>query len=227
MISPRAFLSNNPNRCASKSVMRPRRLSSIPAPESAPHSRSRLQTLGRAIEEVRAAIPEAGRDDEAVPSTMPSAGWERHAAILTEVAVHHVVLEEPDLARQVANEALSLVDLVESPTLRGELSLVLGEVLLESGEPERARARFEVAMGVFDDRGLRGAAARARVGLARAMARVKDPAARAVLEDAGTAFEDDGDDAAARAVDVELRALAADLGAGPASFIGARYPRPR
>ncbi|MBX3258509.1 MAG: hypothetical protein KIS78_35370 [Labilithrix sp.] len=211
--------------------MRPRRLSSIPAPESAPASRARLHQLSSEIVEIQRAFPSRPpeEDDEVgVPSTMPSGGWSRMAGVLVEIAVHHVVVRDLEAARRTANDALVLLDMmVEEPVQQAELSLSLGEVLLEVHESHRARERFEAAVAVFDQRRDRGAAARARVGLARAMASLGDPVARAVLEDAGTAFEDLGDDEAVRAIDVELREVTASFDESPSSFQAVSHVRPR
>lgn len=202
--------------------MRPRRLSSIPAPESAPISRARLHQLSSEIVEIQRALPSRPPeedDDVAVPSTIPSGGWARMARILVEIAVHHVVVRDVEAARRAADDALLLIDLMAAePVQQAELSLSLGEVLLEVHASERARERFEVAVAVFDQRRDRASAARARVGLSRAMASLGDPVARAVLEDAGTAFEELGDDDAVRAIDVELRAVTASFDESPASF---------
>ena len=207
-----------------------RRLSSIPAPESAPVSRARLAELSSEIVEIQRAMPSTIRgsrsrshEDEGVPSTMPTSGWSGMARVLVETAVHHVVVRELDAAHRAAHDALLLVDLVESESESesesdtfGELSLVLGEVLLEVFEAERARQRFEAAIAVFERRGDVRGVARGRVGLARAMAAVRDPVACAVLEDAGTVFEDLGEEELVRAIDLELREVSAEL--GPASF---------
>lgn len=210
--------------------MHPRRLSSIPAPESAPRSRARLDDLTSEIVELRRAIPSTPPpvldDEECVPSTMPTGGWARLATVLAEMAVHHVVVRELEAARRAATDALLLVDMIDEDVVRAELSLSLGEVLVEVFEAHRARERFEAAIVIFDQRRDLGAAARARVGLARAMSSLRQPVARALLEDAGTAFEDLGDDDAVRAIDVELRELAADFDESPASF-QAITPRPR
>ena len=190
-------------------------------------SRARLAELSSEIVEIQRAMPSRIRgsrsrshEDEGVPSTMPTGGWSGMARVLVETAVHHVVVRELDAAHRAAHDALLLVDLVdesesESDT-SGELSLVLGEVLLEVFEVERARERFEAAIAVFERRGDVRGVARGRVGLARAMAAVRDPVACAVLEDAGTVFEDLGEEELVRAIDLELREVSAEL--APASF---------
>ncbi len=205
--------------------MMKRPLSSIPAPESAPASRARLHDLSSEIVEIRRAMPSSSvavasdaLDDEIVPSTMPTGGWARMAGVLTEMALHHVVVGERDAARRAAVDALLLIDMIEEEVARAELCLTLGEVLLEIHEAHRARERFEAAIATFDERKLLASAAQARVGLARALTMLKDPVARAILEDAGTAFEELGNDAAARAIDVELREVEAELEESPRSF---------
>jgi hypothetical protein len=212
-------------------AMKPRRLSSIPAPDSAPESRARLHDLSSEIAEIRRALPHstpAGftEDDELIPSTMPTGGWARLAGVLTEMAVHHVVVQEIDAARRAANDALLLIDMIEEDVARAELSITLGEVLVSVHEAHRARERFETAIAVFDARKLLASAARARVGLARSMTMLHDPVARALYEDAGTVFEDLGDEDAVRMIDIELREIEAELEESPTSF-QASYQRVR
>jgi len=207
--------------------MHSRRLSSIPAPESAPVSRERLAQLSSEIVEIQRALPSTApsRDEDAVPSTMPTGGWSRMARVLVEMAVHHVVVRELDAAHRAARDALLLVDLIDDAEAHAELSLVLGEVLLEVFEAERARERFEAALVVYERHHDVRSAARARLGLARAMAALRDPVACAVLEDAGTVFEDLGEEDIVLAIDQELREVSADL--SPASFRVPSLRRPR
>ena len=61
-------------------------------------------------------------------------------------------------------------------------------------------------------------AAQARVGLARALFMLGDASSRAILEDAGTIFEEIGDDEAVHAIDRELREMQATLEESPRSF---------
>ena len=207
--------------------MRPRRLSSIPAPESAPLSRARLAELSTKMSEIERAMPSVSPptsdpDEEAVPSTMPTGGWSKMARVLVEMAVHQVVVGELEEARRSANDALLLVDLVDEPRTHAELSLALGDVLVEVSEAARAQVRFEAAIAIFErQHDVRGAA-RARLSLARAMAALRDPTACAILEDAGTVFEDLGEEDVVSAIDLELREVSAEL--APVSF---RVPRLR
>lgn len=156
---------------------------------------------------------------------MPSGGWHRLVGALVEMSVHHVVLSQWSEARSAAMDALLLLDMLEENRGWADLSLTLGDVLLSLSEAHRARERFEAAAGFFDEQGDLEAAARAKVGLARAMTMLRDPVGRAVLEDAGTLFEEIGDEEAVRLIDVELRELTAGLEESQASF-QAITPRP-
>ena len=204
-----------------------KRLSSIPAPESAPASKMRLKDLRSEISALRRTLPNQPLPNQAdenenviepAPQTMPTGGWPRLASVLVEIAVHNVVLQQMTEARSAAMDALILLDMLEEDRRWADLSLTLGEVLLALSEAHRARERFDDAIAIFDEVGELESAARARVGLARAMMMLRDPIGRAVLEDAGTLFEEIGDQDAARVIDIELRELNAVLEESPASF---------
>jgi hypothetical protein len=140
------------------------------------------------------------------------------ARMFVELAVHQVVVRDIDAARRSAEEALVLLGLVEDRQVRANLSLTLGEVLLELHDAHRARARFETAIAIFDELDMTSAAARGRIGLSRALTMLGDPFARTILEDAGTVFEDLGDHETVREIDSELRALSADFADAPMSI---------
>jgi len=160
---------------------------------------------------------------------MPSGGWLRLTSALVEMAVHHVVLRQMNEARAAAMDALLLLGMLEENRRWAELSCTLGEVLLALSEAHRARERFDEAAAFFDEAADLEASANARVGLARAMTMLRDPVGRAVLEDAGTLFEEIGDHEAAKVIDIELRELTAVLEESPASFqaVTPRQRRPR
>ena len=67
-------------------------------------------------------------------------------------------------------------------------------------------------------------AALARFALGRALLALEDPAGRALLEDAGTAFEELGDEATVLAIDAALRAAATVIEESPRSF-ASKEPR--
>jgi hypothetical protein len=69
-----------------------------------------------------------------------------------------------------------------------------------------------------DARADRRVAARARLGLGRALLALGNPAGRQLLEDAGTCFEELGDEAAVLAIDTALREAAAAIEESPRSF---------
>jgi hypothetical protein len=199
-----------------------KRLSSIPAPESAPRSKERLKDLRSEITDLKRILPADKAPgfalDDAIPRTMPSGGWHRLANALVEMSVHHVVLSQWSEARSTAMDALLLLDMLEENRAWADLSFTLGEVLLTLSEAHRARERFEDAATFFDDKGDLESSAKSKVGLARAMTMLRDPVGRAVLEDAGTLFEEAGNEEAAKLIDVELRELTAVLEESPTSF---------
>ena len=192
--------------------MHSRRLSSIPPRDSASESRAKLHELASEIERIQ----QVGDSS-------------RMAELLTELAVHNVVVADLTAARRATIDALRLTDLVEDALVRGRLAIRLGEVCLEVFEAHAAERCFNTAIAIFDadvrDPRAVDAAARARVGLARALAARSDPSARVVLEDAGTAFEDLGNQEAVRVIDMDLRELAAEIEESPASF--QMLPRPK
>lgn len=87
-------------------------------------------------------------------------------------------------------------------------------------------ARYAVEEGLFRIGGVTDPAllARASVDLGEALLALEDPTCRALLEDAGTLFEDLGDQEAVRRVDTLLRAAEASIEESPRSFV-ARPPR--
>lgn len=97
-------------------------------------------------------------------------------------------------------------------------ALTTGEALLMLHEAHRAKGCFAIATRFFDTERDLPRAARARVGLAKALLALHDPSARPVLEDAGEIFEDIGDDQAVLAIDFALRQAQADFEESPRSF---------
>jgi hypothetical protein len=93
------------------------------------------------------------------------------------------------------------------------------EALLRRDELELAADRFQLAVQAFAELGDTAGTAEALLGLGRVLLGLEDPACRAVLEDAGTAFEDLGDEASVRKVEQLLRAAETSLEAeSPRSF---------
>jgi hypothetical protein len=88
----------------------------------------------------------------------------------------------------------------------------------ESGEGPADLALLEREVHRQDQLGDRGAAARARLALGCALLAQDDPRCREILEDVGTWFEENGDEAAVLAVDDALRSAAAVIEESPASF---------
>jgi hypothetical protein len=145
-------------------------------------------------------------------------GFPRAARSLAEAARDHLAAGETTEARRAAEDALLVIDTIADERTHGEVSLVLGGVLLALYEAHRARERFEAAVIAFDELQDRVSAAHSRLGLARAMLMLRDPAARAVMEDAGTIFEELGDDEQVLAIDRALREMEADFESCPTSF---------
>jgi hypothetical protein len=150
--------------------------------------------------------------------SLPFVGGPDSARLLAAMAVEHVADRQMDHARRATEDALLVVDGIKDTRTVGEVSLLLGEALVSLHEAHRAKERLEIAVESFDEIGAQAEAAKARFILARAMMLLRDPAARAVLEDAGTLFEELGDEEAVLAIDRALREVEADIAESPRSF---------
>lgn len=144
--------------------------------------------------------------------------------VLAEIALEQLAAGHHEAARRVTEDALGLLRTTagRDRIAAARASLLVGNALLGLHEAHRAKAEFEEAAASFDEVeptpvSLRSGA-QARVGLARALFMLGDPSARAVLEDAGTIFEEIGDDEAVIAIDRELREMQATLEESPRSF---------
>jgi hypothetical protein len=144
--------------------------------------------------------------------------------VLAELALEQIAAGRHEAARRVTEDALGLLRTTASRDriAAARASLLVGNALLGLHEAHRAKAEFQAAASSFDETEPTpvslSSAAQARVGLARALAMLGDPSARAVLEDAGTIFEELGDDVSVRAIDRELREIQATLEESPRSF---------
>lgn len=144
--------------------------------------------------------------------------------VLAEIALEQLAAGHHEAARRVTEDALGLLRTTagRDRIAAAHASLLVGNALLGLHEAHRAKAAFEEAAASFDDVdptpvSLRSAA-QARVGLARALFMLGDASSRAILEDAGTIFEEIGDDEAVHAIDRELREMQATLEESPRSF---------
>jgi hypothetical protein len=81
-----------------------------------------------------------------------------------------------------------------------------------------AVVELESAVLMHEAKGDRVGAARARFALGRALLAAQDPAGREILEDAGTCFEELGDEESMIAVDLALRDPAYVFEESPRSF---------
>lgn len=97
-------------------------------------------------------------------------------------------------------------------------ALETAERLLERGQLEQAGERYQAAARAFDDAGDAAGSARALLGLGRVLLGLEDPVCREVLEDAGTKYEDLGDEAAVHEIDGLLRAAERSIDESPRSF---------
>jgi hypothetical protein len=86
------------------------------------------------------------------------------------------------------------------------------------GELDAARRAADEALSAFGDASDAGAIAYASVDLGEALVLLGDPACREILEDAGTLFEDLGDEEGIRRVDGLLRTAEASIEESPRSF---------
>ena len=92
------------------------------------------------------------------------------------------------------------------------------EGLLARGRLEQAGQRYQAAARAYDELGDAAGSARALLGLGRVLLGLEDPACREALEDAGTAYEDLGDEEAVRQVDRLLRVAERSIDESPRSF---------
>jgi hypothetical protein len=141
------------------------------------------------------------------------------------MAHEHATAGEQHLARRACDDAMLMIEqLADSRrasdrALAASAAMSTGEALLLLHEAHRARDCFEIAMRFFDEAGNDLArAAKARVGLAKALLALHDPSARTVLEDAGELFEDLGDEKSVLAIDFALRQAEAEFEESPRSF---------
>lgn len=104
-------------------------------------------------------------------------------------------------------------------------ALETAESLLARGLLEQAGERYQAAARTYDELGDAAGGARALLGLGRVLLGLEDPACREVLEDAGTKYEDLGDDVAVHQVDGLLRAAERAIDESPRSFHSAPHQR--
>jgi hypothetical protein len=140
------------------------------------------------------------------------------ARALAELAIERATHRDPQTARNAVEDALLLLDAADDPAAAAHVWIRLGEALLALHEARRAQERFEAAFTVLDAPTEIAGRARARLGTAHALHVLGDPSARAAYEDAGELYEDIGDERMARAIDRELRAIAAEIEESPRSF---------
>jgi len=86
------------------------------------------------------------------------------------------------------------------------------------GQLDAARRAADEALAIFGDAHDRGTIARASLDLGAALIALGDPTCRELLEDAGTLFEDIGDEDAVLRVDAMLRTAQATIEESPRSF---------
>lgn len=177
-------------------------------------------------------IFEIRRPAPVIEFPMPYAAGASTCELLATMALDHAVAAERSmsgsvdhtLARRAAEDALLAIEALASSRRESDrrgaarAALTTGHAFLLLHEAHRAKAAFETAALVFDLASDRARAAEARVGLAKALLALHDPSARAVLEDAGELFEDLGDEAAVRAIDLALRQAEAEFQESPRSF---------
>jgi hypothetical protein len=86
------------------------------------------------------------------------------------------------------------------------------------GEIDAARRAADEALSAFGDATEPAAIAQASLDLGEALVLLGDPTCRELLEDAGTLFEDLGDEDGIKRVDVLLRTAQASIEESPRSF---------
>lgn len=176
----------------------------------------------------RSSYPQSDIHEIARPATvigLPTrAAFPTTCELLAKMALEHATGGEQALARRAAEDALLMIESLSDGrrqsdrAMAANAALTTGNALLLLHEAHRAKTCFEIATRFFDGERDLARAAEARVGIAKALLALHDPAARAVLEDAGELFEDIGDQRAARAIDFALRQAEADFEESPRSF---------
>ena len=121
-------------------------------------------------------------------------------------------------AHVAAREALGLLKLAGDDVALARAELAVGRCLVGLGEPHRALAVLDAAERHADLRGDLRTRAKALHVLGHALWTLADPACRAVFEDAGTLYEELGDDAGMRSIDAVLRDVALVIEESPRSF---------
>ena len=154
--------------------------------------------------------------DLAVPA-MPFNGFPSTCESLARMAIDHLKQGEQVLARRAAEDSLLMIEQLaegrreSDRATAAKAALLAGDAFLQLHEAHRAKNCFELAARHFDRTNDLAHAAEARVGLAKALLTLRDPSARAILEDAGELFEDLGEDTRAREIDLQLRQAQAEL----------------
>lgn len=144
--------------------------------------------------------------------------------LLAETAVTYAGAEAADRAERAANDALKMApSLLATEDEPGRLAVanamvLTGDAFVLLSDMERAAEAFEIAVTAFDALGDLGGAARARFGLSTVLRDLRDPRARAVLEDAGELFEEAGDQTTVLVIDRLLREMRTDFEETPRSF---------
>jgi hypothetical protein len=103
----------------------------------------------------------------------------------------------------------------------GRILLVLAEMALhqaELGELTEARRSIEDATALLEEVTDLVVLGQARYALGRALTKLGDPKSRVMLEDAGTIFEELGDEEAVRRIDAALREAESRIEESPRSF---------
>jgi hypothetical protein len=145
------------------------------------------------------------RDSSLPPPAITRDQAEKLIVELSELALKHVSAGELDEARRTVGDAVVLFEDVKEPAIIGRASMLLAETMLLLDAPLHAKPRFETALAIFEGFGDARWAARARVGIGRAMLALDDPAGDAVLEDAGRFLATMNDDWARERIDAALR----------------------
>ena len=109
--------------------------------------------------------------------------------------------------------------------MHADAALASADQLLGHGLLEQAGERYQAAARAYDELGDAANGARALLGLGRVLLGLEDPTCREVLEDAGTALEDLGDEASVLEIDGLLRVAERSFEESPRSFHAAAAAR--
>jgi hypothetical protein len=173
-------------------------------------------------------VPRPSAEPEPAPPPPAASGVARRSLaarveLLAAAASRAFSRGEVGDAHRAAKRALAVLGTLEDDPALAPAELVVGRCLVGLGAPHQALLVLDAAIRHADACGDPRTQARALEALGHALWSLGDPACREVLEDAGTIFEELGEEAAVRSIDSLLRDVSLLVEESPGSFqAGAR-----